>query len=116
MAPWWEPERGATGREFFRNRGAVMHEQSRADRWHWRMGKPGARMHRRTFLVRAGSLVIAVSGLRTVHAARSSADRVGLGTVIFRNRFEQTKPATVTELGNPLTLLNVPAYYRERFA
>jgi sugar phosphate isomerase/epimerase len=73
-------------------------------------------MYRRTFLVRTGSLVIAVSGLRAVHAARSTTDRVGLGTVIFRNRFEQTKPATAKELRNPLTLLDVPAYYRERFA
>lgn len=74
-------------------------------------------MHRRTFLVRTGSLVIAVSAAPgVVRAARSAADRVGLGTVIFRNRFEQTKPATVTEIRNPLTLMTVPAYYRERFA
>jgi len=59
--------------------------------------------------------MISVAGLRAAHAARS-ADRVGMGTVIFRDRFEQTKPEAVTVLGNPVTLLEVPEYYRERFA
>jgi sugar phosphate isomerase/epimerase len=73
-------------------------------------------MHRRTFLFRAGSVMISVAGVNTAQAARSAADRVGMGTVIFRDRFEQTKPKGVTVLGNPVTLLEVPAYYRERFA
>jgi len=74
-------------------------------------------MHRRTFLVRTGGLLISASaGMNAAHAASSSADRVGLGTVIFRNRFAQTKPAAVSEIANPLTLLDVPSYYRERFA
>jgi len=72
-------------------------------------------VQRRKFLIRSGGIVIAVAaGLRSAHAA-GSADRVGMGTVIFRNRFEQTKPKGVTELRNALTLLDVPAYYRERF-
>ncbi len=54
-------------------------------------------------------------GMGSVRAARPSNDRVGMGTVIFRNRFEQTKPKAVTALENPLTLSSVPAYYRERF-
>jgi sugar phosphate isomerase/epimerase len=67
-------------------------------------------------LIRSGGTVIAISaGLGSAHAAGSPADRVGLGTVIFRNRFEQTKPKGVAELKNALTLLDVPAYYRERF-
>jgi sugar phosphate isomerase/epimerase len=73
-------------------------------------------MHRRTFLVRTGGLMISVYGLSTARAAPAAPDRVGMGTVIFRNRFEQTKPKEIAELENPLTLLNVPAYYRERFA
>jgi sugar phosphate isomerase/epimerase len=74
-------------------------------------------MHRRTFLLRTGGLMISVSvGSGTARAARSATNRVGMGTVIFRNRFEQTRPKGITELENPLTLLNVPAYYRERFA
>src|SRR5688572_28952900 len=72
-------------------------------------------MQRRTFLARTGGLIITASGFGLAHAARST-DRVGLGTVIFRNRFEQTKPKAVTALSNPLRLLDVPAYYRERFA
>jgi sugar phosphate isomerase/epimerase len=38
-----------------------------------------------------------------------------MGTVLFRSRFVQTKPKAVAELANPLTLREVPAYYRERF-
>jgi sugar phosphate isomerase/epimerase len=53
--------------------------------------------------------------LRAASAAHSATDRIGMGTVIFRNRFEQTRPKGVAELKDPLTLLNVPAYYRERF-
>lgn len=72
-------------------------------------------MRRRTFLIHSQGVMIALSlGL---HAPRASAatDRVGLGTVIFRNRFEQTKPKSVATIANPLTLPEVPAYYRERF-
>ena len=36
-----------------------------------------------------------------------------MGTVIFRSRFKQTNPDPALE--NPLTLLDVPGYYRERF-
>ena len=71
-------------------------------------------MHRRKFLLGSSGLVISV-GLGPARAARSVDDRIGMGTVIFRNRFEQTKPKGVSELENPLTLLSVPAYYRERF-
>ena len=71
-------------------------------------------MHRRKFLIRTGGLMFSVA-LGPVCAARSDTDRVGMGTVIFRNRFEQTRPKGATELKDPLTLLNVPAYYRERF-
>lgn len=48
-------------------------------------------------------------------SANAAVDRVGMGTVIFRNRFAQTKPKSVAEIKDPLTLLSVPAYYRERF-
>lgn len=73
-------------------------------------------MHRRSFLVRSGSLMITVAaGAAPVLANRNETDRVGMGTVIFRNRFAQTKPAAVAELRDPLTLIAVPAYYRERF-
>lgn len=67
-------------------------------------------------MFRAGGLALCVSMPSSRALAASSApDRVGLGTVSLRNRFEQTKPAGAV-LQNPLTLLDVPAYYRERFA
>lgn len=67
-------------------------------------------------MFRAGGLALCVSMPPSRGLAASSApDRVGLGTVSLRNRFEQTKPAGAV-LQNPLTLLDVPAYYRERFA
>ncbi len=73
-------------------------------------------MHRRTFLVRSGGLAIAISALvGPVHASPPAADRVGMGTVIFRSRFEQTRPKESAALEDPLTLLDVPSYYRQRF-
>lgn len=54
-------------------------------------------------------------GAHVAHAAKPAIDRVGMGTVLFRSRFVQTQPKSVTELANPLTLREVPAYYRERF-
>jgi sugar phosphate isomerase/epimerase len=73
-------------------------------------------MQRRHFVIRAGGLVIsAAAGLNPARAAGSAADRVGMGTVIFRSRFEQTKSKTNIPIEDPLTLLEVPAYYRRRF-
>ncbi|MEO8019297.1 MAG: TIM barrel protein [Pseudomonadota bacterium] len=73
-------------------------------------------MLRRNLLFRVGGFLVAVSsGLSPARAARSAGDRVGMGTVIFRNRFAQTRPKARAPLEQPLTLLNVPAYYRERF-
>lgn len=72
-------------------------------------------MHRRQFLIRTGGslfcLAIGVVGAR----AAGTDERVGMGTVIFRNRFRQTRPKELGPLANPLTLLEVPAYYRDRF-
>jgi sugar phosphate isomerase/epimerase len=71
-------------------------------------------MSRRAFLIRASGVMFSI-GLNPANAVPSATDRVGMGTVIFRNRFEQTRPKGVTAIKNPLTLLEVPAYYRERF-
>ncbi len=71
-------------------------------------------MQRRAFLVQAGGLMLTVSMAPPRAQARAAADRVGLGTVSLRGRFEQTKAKGAT-LANPLTLLEVPAYYRDRF-
>src|SRR5690349_23713235 len=74
-------------------------------------------MLRRQFLGRVGGLMIAMTAAvgRGAPAAQSSSERVGLGTVIFRNRFAQTKPKSIATIANPLTLLEVPKYYRDRF-
>jgi sugar phosphate isomerase/epimerase len=70
-------------------------------------------MRRRTFLLQAGGLSLAISTgpLR----ASSGHERVGMGTVTFRNRFKQTRPKGMPERAAPLTLFDVPAYYRDRF-
>lgn len=74
------------------------------------------KMPRRAFLLRTGGLALTVSTVPgQILAAHPVGNRIGMGTVIFRNRFEQTKPKTIASIGNPLTLLDVPAYYRERF-
>jgi len=54
-------------------------------------------------------------GPSPVRAASAGTDRVGMGTVIFRNRFAQTRPTSVAGHENPLTLREVPALYRGRF-
>jgi sugar phosphate isomerase/epimerase len=74
-------------------------------------------MRRRSLLISVGSITLSVmAGLPRAYAARSSSDRVGMGTVIFRNRFAQTQPKGSGALENPLTLLEVPVYYRDRFS
>ena len=73
-------------------------------------------MHRRTFIVNTSGLIVAASfGASTLGAAPATEDRLGMSTVIFRNRFKQTKPKDVAEIKNELRLLDVPKYYRERF-
>lgn len=73
-------------------------------------------MHRRTFLTRCGGLAISIlAGSAAPRAFAGTGGRVGMGTVIFRNRFEQTRPKGVDAIEKPLTLLSVPAWYKERF-
>src|SRR5262245_54219839 len=73
-------------------------------------------MQRRTFLVHTSGLMItACLGSRVFAASATNNDRLGMSTVTFRNRFRQTKAAGVGEPANELTLLDVPAYYRDRF-
>jgi sugar phosphate isomerase/epimerase len=72
-------------------------------------------MHRRSFLVRGSGLLVTACVASSVSlAASNNSERLGMSTVTFRDRFKQTKPAAIA-LQNELTLLSVPAYYRERF-
>jgi hypothetical protein len=70
-------------------------------------------MRRRTFLSRTTGLLISVSAGMGAARAASAGSRVGMGTVILRNRFKQTNPDR--KIPAPLSLLDVPAYYRRRF-
>src|SRR5688500_11192820 len=72
---------------------------------------------RKSFLLRLPGLVIAVyAGPSFLNAvARDKMDRIALGTVTFRYRFKQTKPKEIETIKNELTLLDVPAYYRDKF-
>ena len=72
-------------------------------------------MHRRSFLVgSSGLLITACVGSSVSIAASNNSERLGMSTVTFRDRFKQTKPASIA-LQNELTLPSVPAYYRDRF-
>jgi sugar phosphate isomerase/epimerase len=97
---------------------AVSHEILRNESIPFRQKRPSTRrgrcMRRRTFLTHTGGLMLAVSAeLSSAPAGRSASGRVGMGTVIFRNRFELTNPDHVAD--DRLSLLDVPAYYRRRF-
>jgi len=75
-------------------------------------------MNRRTFIEGSAGLALSVVVLpsftqRLMPLAK--ADRLAMGTVLFRYRFKQTKPTEITTIPNELTLLQVPAYYNERF-
>jgi sugar phosphate isomerase/epimerase len=73
-------------------------------------------MHRRTFLYRVGGMTLAVAAAPgAVATVPAAGDRIGMGTVIFRHRFEQTRPKNVEKIERPLTLMDVPDWYRERF-
>ncbi len=73
-------------------------------------------MNRRSFLSRSGTLALTAWLSPSAHAAPTPANsRVAMGTVLFRYRFKQTKPKELPELKNELTLLQTPAFLRDRF-
>lgn len=75
-------------------------------------------MHRRTFLFRSSALAVTAWFAPQMAGAEASApagDRLAMGTVLFRYRFKQTRPRTITPLGSELTLLEIPQFYRDRF-
>lgn len=73
-------------------------------------------MHRRAFLFQTSGLIVSAYLAPGSARAAPSNDRLGMSTVTFRNRFTQTRPTAVAQIANELTLLRVPAYYRDRFA
>jgi sugar phosphate isomerase/epimerase len=75
-------------------------------------------MNRRTFIEGSSRLVLSVYVLPSFVKEllpMAKADRIAMGTVLFRYRFKQTKPKEITTIPNELTLLEVPAYYKQRF-
>jgi sugar phosphate isomerase/epimerase len=73
-------------------------------------------MNRRVFMFQTSGLVLSAWVLPSFKPMfRDKMDRIGMGTVLFRYRFKQTQPKEIITLKNELTLLDVPAYYRDRF-
>lgn len=74
-------------------------------------------MNRRSFIFRTGGLLVSVLAAPTfaMASSKSKLDRIAMGTVLFRNRFKQTRPEALSSDYNELTLLDVPEYYRDRF-
>jgi sugar phosphate isomerase/epimerase len=73
-------------------------------------------MNRRSFIFNTSGLVLSVCTLPSfIPALPGKMDRIGLGTVTFRDRFKSTKPAEIATIQNELTLQDVPAFYRDRF-
>jgi sugar phosphate isomerase/epimerase len=84
-------------------------------------------MNRRTFIYRTSGLLLSAYLLPhysfAAPATNNPRRRIGMGTVLFRSRFKQTKPKdaastpSITVSTPPdLTLLDVPHFYRDRFA
>lgn len=74
-------------------------------------------MKRRDFILQTTLSAAAITGLPLASLAKpskSKMDRIGLTTVVFRNRFASTKPKNKV-LENELTLLSTPEYFVDRF-
>ena len=72
-------------------------------------------MKRRNFIQRTGlaaGAMLAAPSVFTACSARDPMARIGLTTVVFRNRFLSTNPDATGDL---LTLEKVPEYFQDRF-
>ena len=74
-------------------------------------------MHRRSFLLQSSGLLLSVWALPAFArpVIRNKMDRIGMGTVLMRYRFKQTKPKQLAAIKDELTLPEIPQYYRDRF-
>lgn len=74
-------------------------------------------MHRRSFLLQSSGLLLTAWVLPAFArpVIRNKMDRIGMGTVLMRYRFKQTRPKELPAIKEALTLPEVPAYYRQRF-
>jgi sugar phosphate isomerase/epimerase len=74
-------------------------------------------MNRRTFyknLAMAGASLLLPNTISFASKSKT-ASRLTMSTVNFRERFAQTKTANFDYAKRPLTLLEIPQYFRERF-
>jgi sugar phosphate isomerase/epimerase len=73
-------------------------------------------MKRRNFLKSTSSAIPVAFFPNIIFGAakKKAMDRIGLTTVVFRNRFRSTKPKHM-KLKNELTLLDIPDFFAERF-
>ncbi|WP_221031918.1 sugar phosphate isomerase/epimerase family protein [Actomonas aquatica] len=73
-------------------------------------------MLRRHFLFSTGlALTVGLTTRSFAHTPLKHGKRLAMGTVIFRHRFAQTRSDNLPHPGSPLTLLDVPEYYHQRF-
>lgn len=75
-------------------------------------------MKRREFVVKSGGLVLSAWVLPAVAKElliQDKADRLALGTLLFRYRFSRTKPRQWETIKDELTLLDVPEHHGDKF-
>lgn len=76
-------------------------------------------MNRRNFVLKTSGMALGFSMAPSLLAQENKGgdklDRIALGTLLFRYRFQQTKPKGVEKIENELTLLDVPEHHRDRF-
>lgn len=73
-------------------------------------------MQRREFVFKTSGLAFSVMIAPSLgFSIENKMNRIGMSTVIFRNRFKQTMPKGLKQLNNELKLLEIPDYYKKRF-
>ncbi|SEK29872.1 sugar phosphate isomerase/epimerase family protein [Parapedobacter koreensis] len=75
-------------------------------------------MDRKTFIFKTGGIVLSAwvaPALGKIQLPNDKMERIALGTLLFRYRFERTKPKEWDTIKNELTLLDVPEYHRDKF-
>ncbi len=75
-------------------------------------------MDRKAFIFRTGGIVLSAwvsPTLGKIGLPTSKMDRIALGTLLFRYRFQRTKPKQWDTIKDELTLLDVPEHHRDKF-
>lgn len=75
-------------------------------------------MKRKEFISRSSALALAAwfsPAIAKIAPSKDKMDRIAMGTLLYHDRFKQTKPKGVTEIKNELTLLDIPEHHRDMF-